>query len=206
MSEPYKEKDLTLAVPGRYAGVQYEDAPENIRKMFETIRSTRTGIYLHGDVGTGKTHIAYALYRYARTKCPMGWEETKQSWEERGAWHEERPIFWNTTELFRELRLDFDRAEGKQREEERLMKHRGILFIDDIGSERSSDWVMETFYLIINKRYNEKLPMIFTSNLNIPQLASAIGDRIASRIVETCEIVELTGVDRRKLNVKKTVI
>ena len=81
--------------------------------------------------------------------------------------------------------------------EEEMMKNEGILFLDDIGAEKPSDWVMETFYLIINKRYNEKLPIVFTSNLSIEQLAQTISDRIASRVVETCDIYELVGKDRR---------
>ena len=38
---------------------------------------------------------------------------------------------------------------------------KGILMIDDIGSEKLTDWVGETFYSIINTRYEKMLPTFF---------------------------------------------
>jgi DNA replication protein DnaC len=42
------------------------------------------------------------------------------------------------------------------------------------------------------------LPSIFTTNLPLADLRSGLGDRIASRLVETCDRVMLTGSDRRR--------
>ena len=36
--------------------------------------------------------------------------------------------------------------------------------LDDLGAERLTDWVEETMSLIVNTRYNERRPTIFTSN------------------------------------------
>lgn len=170
-----------MTTPARYEGAKYEDVPKEIRELFEKMRQTRRGIYIHGDVGTGKTHIAYAL----RSKyfVPMGGRYA---------------LLWNTTELLREMRQDFDRpGYDKSRAEEYVMSHEGLVILDDVGSEKLSDWVAETFYLIINKRYNAMAPTIITSNLPIPDLGERIGDRTASRIVEMCDVVELIGADRR---------
>ena len=168
------------SVPARYEKAKYEDVPEYIRKLFESIKETKRGIYIHGAVGTGKTHIAYALYRWCLPKTKM------------------RGRFWNTTELLRDIRLDISRdAYSKKRNEEELMKYEGVLFLDDIGAERNTDWATETFYMVINNSYNHQLPMIFTSNLSIKELSIHLDDRIASRIVETCDMVELTGNDKR---------
>ena len=167
-------------IPPRFEHATYEHVPENIRQLFETMKNTRKGIYIHGAVGTGKTHIAYALYRNALQKSNF------------------YANFWNTTELLRDIRLDMSRDNyDKHRAEADLMEYTGILFLDDIGAEHNSDWATETFYMVINKRYNYRLPMIFTSNLTVKELSSHLDDRTASRIVETCDIVELTGGDRR---------
>lgn len=206
MSEYTNPYLIPPPVPARYEGAKWEDVPEEIKKLFEEVPSTRRGIYIWGGVGTGKTHIAYALYRNAVAKARILTKKAKSWSGEEDSFDIERPKFWNTTELFREIRLDFDRKEYKKRTEEELMTHRGILFIDDIGSEKLSDWVMETFYLVINKRYNDNLPVVFTSNYNIEELGNRIGERIASRIVETCHIFELTGDDRRMMSAKKSVI
>jgi DNA replication protein DnaC len=187
-------------VPPRYENVKWEDIPEDLQKKFEEVPKTLKGLYLFGGVGTGKTHIAYTMFKCSVVKARMiSSTKNPNTYEkEELIYKEERPIFWNTTELFREIRMDFDRSyEMKKRVEEEIMKSRGLLFIDDIGSEKTSDWVMETFYLIINHRYNHRLPIIFTSNLSISQLANTIGERIASRIVEMCDIIPIKGVDRR---------
>jgi DNA replication protein DnaC len=175
-------------IPTRYQDAEYESVPQDIRDRFEKIRETRRGMYIHGPVGTGKTHIAYAL---------------KKHWDEKGG----KSIFWNTTELLRSIKNDFDKKlYDRDREEERIMGSRGLLFLDDIGSEKITDFVAETFYLIINHRYQENLPIIFTSNLPIADLADRVGDRTASRIVEMCDVIELVGEDRRMESVQKVQV
>lgn len=167
-------------IPLRYEKVEYTDVPENVKSKFDVIRETRKGLYIHGPVGTGKTHIAYSIKKH--------WDEVSRY----GA------LFWNTTELLTEIREDFDRPNiEKSRVEERLMDFKGLLIFDDIGSEKPTEWVLEKFYLVVNKRYNDMRPIIFTSNLSIPQLAERLGDRIASRLVEMCDIIKLEGEDRR---------
>ena len=39
-----------------------------------------------------------------------------------------------------------------------------LLVLDDLGAEKTSDWVEETLSLIVNTRYSERRPTIFTSN------------------------------------------
>lgn len=167
-------------IPERYKDAKYEDVPKEIRERFEKIHETRKGMYVHGSVGSGKTHISYSLKKFWDSKASKG------------------AIFWNTAELMREIKMDFDRpAIDKTRAEEKIMRFTGLLFIDDIGSEKMTDFVAETFYMIINHRYEKRLPIIFTSNLPIGDLAERIGDRTTSRIVEMCDVIELSGSDRR---------
>lgn len=170
--------------PPRYENVKWEDVPADIQKQVVGIRTSRKGLYIHGDVGAGKTHITYAIADH------LG--ETL------------RTKFMNTTELIFDIKRDFDRSNyDKKRWDEQLTEFRGVLILDDIGAERITDYVAEVFYLIINKRYNEMLPIIFTSNLSLGELAERIGDRTASRIIEMCDVVHLKGEDRRVLKAKQ---
>src|SRR3990167_1343368 len=177
-------------IPARYQGAKYEDAPQELKSMFEKMKDTKKGIYIHGPVGTGKTHIAYAL-------------KSKYDQPQQGAYAQ----FLNITKLLHDIRQDFDKpAHQKEYWDEDVMKHEYLTILDDVGSEKVTDWVAETFYLIVNERYNHMRPTIFTSNFPLKDLAERIGERTVSRIVEMCDVVELVGSDRRFINQIKTKV
>ena len=190
----FPERDMTNTqlntnFPARYKNVKYEDVREDIRTLFENMKESRKGIYIWGGIGSGKTHTLYAL----KGKTPEI--------------HKAVSMIKNTTELLRDIRTDFDKPnEEKKREEDIVMDFKGILFVDDIGAEKMTDWVAETFYMIFNRRYNEMRTTIFTSNLSPSELSEKIGDRIVSRIVGSCDVIKLDGEDRRVENIKDKMI
>lgn len=186
-------------IPKRYENAGYEDVPEKIRIALEDGIKRGRGLYIYGAVGSGKTHIAYAIYKKA---C----EEKIIEVEEEGVKRQyithpfKRGVrFFNTTELLHEIRADFSRDQRTKIEPENeiLQNKSSIIIFDDIGAEKATDWVAETLYLMVNKQYENVTPVIFTSNLKIDELAEKIGDRTVSRIVEMCEIINLEGGDRR---------
>lgn len=73
-----------------------------------------------------------------------------------------------------------------------------LLLVDDLGAAKNSEWVEEITYRLLNGRYEDVRPSIFTTNLPLPQLREQLGDRLASRLVEMCTVVPLEGVDRRR--------
>lgn len=73
-----------------------------------------------------------------------------------------------------------------------------LLFVDDLGAAKASDWTEEVNYRLINHRYEAERPTLFTSNVPPAQLGSALGDRVASRLTEMCKHVVLKGNDRRR--------
>ena len=88
----------------------------------------------------------------------------------------------------------------------RPVMHAELLILDDLGAERLTDWVEETMNVIVNSRYNAKLPTIFTSNYeDIPgsedmsSLLVRVGFRLHSRLREMCEFLEYDGPDYRDL-------
>lgn len=54
------------------------------------------------------------------------------------------------------------------------------LVIDDIGAQLDKDWINTVFYRLVNDRYTNHKPTIYTSNLGIDQLK--MDDRIIDRI------------------------
>ena len=81
-----------------------------------------------------------------------------------------------------------------------------LLVLDDLGAEKTSEWVEETLNLIVNARYSERRTTVFTSNYDDnpdntdpDSLLFRIGFRMRSRLHEMCEFLYLDGGDYREL-------
>jgi DNA replication protein DnaC len=81
-----------------------------------------------------------------------------------------------------------------------------ILVLDDVGKEKTSEWVEETMTFIVNSRYNQRLVTIFTTNYEdtpdidvLDSLRVRVGSRMYSRMHEMCDFIEFGGADYRLL-------
>lgn len=73
-----------------------------------------------------------------------------------------------------------------------------LLVIDDLGTQKNSEWVHERLYVLINRRYLDCKPTIVTSNhTSLHLLRDSLGDRATSRLLEQCRIVPVDGPDLR---------
>jgi len=136
-------------------------------------------LYLWGKhTGTGKSHLAGASYRYARV--------------ERHEWGG----FWKPSSLLRYMRI-LDADEQEKRVKKLIVSP--ILVIDDIGIGNVTDFSLQIFYDIVDGRWMKDMNgMIITANLSLDDLAKKLDDdRLPSRIAGMCDVVELTGKDRR---------
>jgi hypothetical protein len=83
------------------------------------------------------------------------------------------------------------------------VKNADLLVLDDLGAEKPNPWVRERLFVIVNHRYRESLPTIFTSNIGPKDLAEQLGERTASRIIEMCDWIALEGEDYREVSVRE---
>ena len=164
-------------------------AAETARRLADEFPVVSRGLFFEGQPGVGKTHLAVAVL--------------KQVIERTGA----RGIFYDTRDLLRLIRSTYD-ASTRTTEVEvlRPVMKADLLVLDDLGAEKTSEWVEETRNLIVNTRYNEKRLTIFTSNYkDIPDdtdpnaLLFRIGHRMRSRLHEMCDFEVLDGADYREL-------
>ena len=75
-----------------------------------------------------------------------------------------------------------------------------LLILDDLGSERNTDYATERIYNIIDARYRACKPLIVTTNLGLDALSNDEDEtrgRIYSRIKEMCFPVEVNGIEWR---------
>ncbi|MGC4082963.1 MAG: ATP-binding protein [Vicinamibacterales bacterium] len=157
--------------------------------LAEEFPAVSRGLFLEGQPGVGKTHLAVAIL--------------KRVIERTGA----RGLFYDTRDLLRVIRSTYDPSiRTTELEILRPVMNADLLVLDDLGAEKTSEWVEETMNLIVNTRYNERRLTIFTSNYkDIPDdtdpnaLLFRIGHRMRSRLHEMCDFEVLDGADYREL-------
>jgi DNA replication protein DnaC len=76
------------------------------------------------------------------------------------------------------------------------------LFIEDVGTtvstgQQESDFSLRTFLVLLDQRLENCRPTFITTNKSIEEFGKSFDQRIASRLQQACEIVHLTGEDRR---------
>ena len=73
-----------------------------------------------------------------------------------------------------------------------------LLQIDDVGAERTTDWVLEELYSLVNARYQDGRSIIITTNIcDRTALCEQITERTVSRLIEMCDQIPLQGYDHR---------
>ena len=139
------------------------------------------GVILSGNAGTGKTHLAVKTYYDLLVQ------------------RQKDIMLIGTSELLLDIRNCFNKN-SETNELDVIEKYAAYkyLFLDDFGAEKISEFVIETFYMIIDTRYrNYKHKLFITTNLEIRELAKKFGDRIASRLMEMCRVYTIIGEDYR---------
>ncbi|MEV3857624.1 ATP-binding protein [Streptomyces sp. NPDC050095] len=149
--------------------------------------TTGASLLLHGSTGRGKTYQAYGAIRaLTAAGCAVRWHAT------------------TAADLYADMR---PRAGVDPEWQMRHIMRVPLLLLDDLGAARTTEWTDELTYRLINHRYSHRLPMLITTNLpplrtaqvpaGQPVLRDKLGDRVLSRLAGMCELVEVTGSDRR---------
>ncbi len=151
------------------------------------------GLLLIGLPGVGKTHLAVAMLMECIRKGAAG-------------------AFYTTMDLMVALRSTYSSSEGASEADLlREITEADILVLDDLGRERATDWRDEMLHLIVNARYSNRRPTIFTTNYDVADfddpdaLQVRVGLRVYSRLQEMCESLHLDAADYRERPVNGSV-
>jgi DNA replication protein DnaC len=191
--ERRRARSLSAVIPRKYRGVAFDRAP--VSEMPESVvreirRYTRTldeqlaagrGLWLFGDNGTGKTTLAMLV---SRTALDAG----------------HSVAIYSLPRLLAEIRATFESdSEGSYVGFLDRLARVDLLHLDDLGAEKTSPWVLEQLYAIVNARYEAERSIVLTTNLvDADELAEQVGKRTVSRLEEMCEVIPLRGTDRRR--------
>ncbi len=185
-----KARSLSAVIPRRYREVSFEVPPvSEMAPMIVT--ATRRfaadidaqldagrGLWFMGPVGTGKTTLAMLVSK-AAIKAGRS------------------VAIYSLPRLLNEIR-DTHRAERSHVALLDRLTAVDLLHIDDVGAERSTDWVLEELYSIVNGRYEDERSMVITTNIdNREALCDQITARTVSRLTEMCDELPVLGYDHR---------
>jgi DNA replication protein DnaC len=164
-------------VPGVQAAYQQAEA---------FARRPEGWLTLLGPYGCGKTHLAAAVAQAVLA-------------------HGVPVLFVVVPDLLDHLRATFS-PESTVSYDERfdLVRNVGLLVLDDLGTESATLWAREKLYQLINHRYNERLPTIFTSNVRLDQLDPRIASRLYDPVIGG-EVISIQAPDYRRRLSKTTV-
>jgi DNA replication protein DnaC len=186
-----RARSLSAVIPRRYRDVAFERAPvteiepqvvaatRRYANRIDEQLSAGRGLWFMGPVGTGKTTLAMLVSK-AALKAGRS------------------VAIYSLPRLLNEIR---ETAHGAERSHVDLLDRLtavDLLHIDDVGAERTTDWVLEELYSIVNARYEDERSMVITTNiLDREALCEQISERTVSRLTEMCDELPLLGDDRR---------
>jgi DNA replication protein DnaC len=189
-----QSRRLGTGIPKRFRGVGFDRQPivdmdREIKRrirLFTSDISTNLdegkSLWLFGDVGTGKTSLAMLI---SKSALDAG----------------RSVAIYSMPRLLADIRATFDDASDRSYGElfDRLTTV-DLLHIDDVGAEKSSEWVLEQLYAIINERWQEERSIVITTNLDDERLRAQIGARTISRLEDMCgeNVIPIFGPDRRQ--------
>jgi DNA replication protein DnaC len=168
-AERAEERNERLsAVEPRYRGANvFGEAAQDWLRQF--LAGGDRGLLICGPTNSGKTHLLWGLFREVVKADGPG------------------------VEYVRLVRLLSRLRPGGYPSEEYVDRLCWIplLLLDDIGAHKGSEWVDERLYEIIDVRYSHLRPVVATSNLRPEKLKHVIGERVARRLMDTCDLLVL---------------
>jgi DNA replication protein DnaC len=173
------------------------------------------GLLFMGPAGVGKTHLAVSIMKGLLSKGFAA-------------------VFYEFGSLLKQIQDSYNPV--SQTSELRVLApvyEADVLVLDELGATVPTDWVRDTMYQIINKRYNDKKLTIFTTNYldesrtppatqewegsrtfskkanpdrirEMTTLEDRIGSRLRSRLYEMCHEIRIEGQDYRKFGKRQT--
>lgn len=138
-----------------------------MRKM---LISSRSAIHtITGRPGTGKNHLAVSIVR---------------------EWTGRRKIL-KLAEMIRDIRQAYSAHTNEQYDIERYA-HLDLLALNEVGIQFGTEAERNLLFEVLDLRYENMLPTILISNLNVQGIKDFVGGRVVDRLLENGTVLEFT--------------
>jgi len=198
---PKRYRDCTFDSFKSQPGTLQDNALLYAKTLVLDYPAVDRGLLFMGPAGVGKTHLAVAIIKGLIEKGFAG-------------------MFTEFGSLLKAIQDSYNPI-SKASELSVLapIYQADVLVLDELGATIPTDWVRDTMYQIINKRYNDNRLTVFTTNysdeprestttatfsrkrkpeaMREPTLEERISSRLRSRLYEMCTTVQMDGEDYR---------
>jgi DNA replication protein DnaC len=165
---PFRFRDRRLSNylvsnPGQKRALEFA---ENYAAKFESMYASGRCAAFLGKIGTGKTHLAVGI---AHAVMEDGYSV----------------IFTQVADAIGRVKDTWNRScQESESKAIATLANVDLLILDELGAQHHSETDLLILYRILNKRYEQRLPTIFTANLEAGELKTYLGDQIVSRLRE----------------------
>lgn len=144
---------------------------------WDNVKKKNIGLLLWGDVGTGKSYMAACIANALLEQ-------------------EKKVLMTNFSTISNKIFA----ATDKNAYIEAVCSY-DLLILDDLGSERSSAYMMENVFQVIDRRGCSGKPMIITTNLTVKEMRETQNmdeKRIYDRVLQNCQPICVKGENQRR--------
>ena len=142
------------------------------------------GLMLMGPPGRGKTHLMVGVLRRLIADRKLA-------------------VYQNVLSFVANVQNSYSRGEdgsvydNRRTQVENLAVH-GVVMLDDLGKERTSEDVAGILYETVDLLYVQRRTLIVATNLSEREMNRRYDEALLSRLAEMCETFEVGGPDRRR--------
>ena len=191
-----KRELINSRIPERFTNADIADlgyltkpVVEAVQEMLDPVeKNDKVGVIFCGPAGSGKTHAAYAVINMLKEKNPemiaftTGYSQLMTSLKSE---------FANNS--YDEMGSTWDKLNNESG------MYDGLLMIDDLSSQKLTDFEADKLMMFLEKRLNSYMPFMITTNVKPEDFKTVFGERLASRLLGYCAVVEFEERDNRLL-------
>lgn len=174
-----KYKSISMKIDGKEMETFENSKPKNTKsksymnsfinycKNFEILKHKGLGIAMSGNAGTGKTYYSSCIENELNNKYKV--------------------YRMSLSHYLQQMREDFDELYYLK-----LVKESDLVIIEDFGNEYLTEWGKEKVVNLLFEIYNNRISLIFSTNLDFKSQLKAFldvkgSDKLLDRIKERCK-------------------